>query len=248
MDRDPAGDDLAGGGVDDGLTGAEGEADGEEEDEGVAGVRGEEGGEGGGDTPPDGAEGEDAARAEAGDEGAGGELEAGVAEEEGGEDPAEALIGEVEVAGDGEAGDGDIGAVEEGDGAEEEEPRAEEIADVRAAAGGHDGPGFLSCSRQEVWRDRMECVGQRAGEWGLRPGQRWRLWLCCSTVRGGWDARPVPVDLLRGRVTGREVTHLAMAGKGTAYAAMTRRKIRRRMEGTRRSKDRGPASVYLNLL
>ena len=109
---------------------------------------GQQCGAGSGNGPQQDAEGENLPRPEADGEHTGRYLEAGVAQQEGREYPAQPLIAEAELTAQLKPGERDVGAVEEGDGAEDEEPEAEIVSD-----------GYSAIQRCNIWQKRLRCLG-----------------------------------------------------------------------------------------
>ena len=133
----PAGDKLICRWIDDRLTCAEGETYRHEECEGMRQIRGHDSGQRCGDAPPEDPKGEHPPGAKTRREKSGWQLESGVADEEGGEDPTKALIAQTKIAADRKTSDGDIRSIKEGDSAKNEEPEAQKPSDPRASATNH---------------------------------------------------------------------------------------------------------------
>ena len=124
--RYPAGDELVGRRINHRFAGAQRETDADEQQYRLGNARGYQCGKGGGHSPPHHSQRNHQPRTKAGGEPPGGDLKTGIANEKRAEDPPQPLVSEPVFRADLESRDGNIGAVEERDGAENEKPECEE--------------------------------------------------------------------------------------------------------------------------
>ena len=153
----PVGDHPVGGGKEHGFARAQREAHGEQHEQHAGHTRGHHGGEGGEDAPPKSAERDDEAGSEAIGEAAGGRLTQRVSHQEGAEDGSELEVGDVKLLLDEAAGDGDVDAVQEGDGADGEHPEDEEPADGHKNLQSYPAAARINRNSNRLWPAQNIC-------------------------------------------------------------------------------------------
>jgi hypothetical protein len=135
----PGGDKLVGGGIGDRFAQAQHEAHRDQHPQRAASLRRNQRGDDRQHAPPDQAIGQRLARAQLADHPAGGNLESGIAQKEGREDPAELDLVDAVILGEIGTGNGDVAAVQIDHRADQEDQHDQQVADFV----GHHSPRCL---------------------------------------------------------------------------------------------------------